>query len=195
MPALLARFAPRSATALSWIMSNYWHTNYRAHQSGEGTFQYRLTSHEGGFDPVAAWRFGAESAHPAIVEPIRPNAKGALPEFPGLPDTVLDLIPVDIVVNATLAAATQANSREVRVFQVASSTENPVRLATLFDNVRAHFLQYPLRDRDGRAPNLRQWTYSSLRKFKLIFRLRYLYPLRLQERIFNRLPDAIAITE
>ncbi|MAF09918.1 hypothetical protein CMK11_05640 [Candidatus Poribacteria bacterium] len=73
------RFAPRSATALSWIMNNYWHTNYRAQQSGETTFQYRLTSRQGGFDPVAAWRFGAETAHPAIVEATTANPQGALP--------------------------------------------------------------------------------------------------------------------
>jgi fatty acyl-CoA reductase len=138
-------------------------------------------------EPAPGWITGLKVMDPLVAA----YGKGVMPDFPARRDLILDLIPVDIVVNATLAAATQATSSEVSVFQVASSTENPVRLATLFDNVRAHFLQYPLRDRDGRAPNLRQWTYSSLRKFKLIFRLRYLYPLRLQEWIFNRLPDAM----
>ncbi|MBQ41683.1 MAG: hypothetical protein CME15_04415 [Gemmatimonadetes bacterium] len=138
-------------------------------------------------EPAPGWITGLKVMDPLVAA----YGKGVMPDFPGRRDLIIDLIPVDIVVNATLAAATQATSREVSVFQVASSTENPVRLSTLFDNVRAHFLQYPLRDRDGRAPSLRQWSYSGLRKFKLLFRLRYLYPLRLQEWIFNRLPAAI----
>lgn len=95
------RFAPRSATMLSWIMNNYWHTNYAAQQSGETTFQYRLTSHEGEFDPVAAWRFGAETAHPAIVEATTENPNGALP---GDVHSCLRVEPAHVVVSALRAS-------------------------------------------------------------------------------------------
>ncbi len=109
------RFAPRSATALSWIMNNYWHTNYRAQQSGEVTFQYRLTSHEGGFDPVAAWRFGAEAAHPAIVEPVDANAGGALP---GDSHSCLRVDP-DHVVASALKAADDGNGLIAHLREIA----------------------------------------------------------------------------
>ncbi len=51
--------------------------------------------------PYPGWIDGFKMADPLILA----FGRGILPEFPGLPDGVLDVIPVDIVVNATLAAA------------------------------------------------------------------------------------------
>ncbi len=49
--------------------------------------------------PFPGWIDGFKVADPLIMA----YAKGALPEFPGLPDSVLDVIPVDYVVNVMLA--------------------------------------------------------------------------------------------
>lgn len=49
--------------------------------------------------PQPGWIDGYKVADPLIMA----YAKGALPEFPGLPDSVLDVIPVDFVVNAISA--------------------------------------------------------------------------------------------
>ncbi|MGH3998097.1 MAG: SDR family oxidoreductase, partial [Pseudonocardiaceae bacterium] len=49
--------------------------------------------------PYPGWIDGFKMADPLIIA----YSRGVLREFPGLPDSVLDVIPVDLVVNATLA--------------------------------------------------------------------------------------------
>ncbi|HEY5321069.1 MAG TPA: SDR family oxidoreductase, partial [Galbitalea sp.] len=51
--------------------------------------------------PFPGWIDGFKVADPLILA----YGRGMLPEFPGLPDSVLDLIPVDFVVNLILAVA------------------------------------------------------------------------------------------
>ena len=136
-------------------------------------------------DPEPGWITGLKVMDPLVTA----YGRGLLPDFPAEKDLILDLIPVDVVVNATLAAATQAVAEEVRIYQVATGSENPARLTTLFTSVRDHFLRNPLRDRDGRAPSLRQWSYPSVRRFKFKFYLKYLIPVSAQEWLFDKLPE------
>ena len=55
-----------AATLVSWAAHNHWDTNFRAAQSGELLFRYRLTSRPG-YDPAAASRFAAEQLVPPII--------------------------------------------------------------------------------------------------------------------------------
>ncbi len=132
-------------------------------------------------DPEPGWITGLKVMDPLIVA----YGRGLVPDFPGRPDIILDLIPVDRVVNATLAAAVRARPDSVEVFQVATGTENPVRLGRLFDSVRAHYMRTPMPDRDGRRPPLPDWRYPSLRLFRILFRLRHLGPIQLRERLLD----------
>ena len=43
---------------VAYLMNNYWHTNFKADQSGPVTFRFVLRPH-GPFEPIAARRFGA----------------------------------------------------------------------------------------------------------------------------------------
>jgi hypothetical protein len=54
-----------SATLYSYVMNNYWETNYRAAQDDEITVRYSLRPHEG-FREEEARRFGLEHARPLI---------------------------------------------------------------------------------------------------------------------------------
>ena len=59
----------------SYAMNNYWHTNYKADQSGPVRFRYSILAH-GGFDPVDAVKFGMERRQPliaAVVDASRPT--------------------------------------------------------------------------------------------------------------------------
>lgn len=63
---------------LSYLMNNYWETNYRAEQEGPHAIRYVLRPH-GGFDVSEAERIGLEEAHPLLayrardgVEPFEP---------------------------------------------------------------------------------------------------------------------------
>lgn len=50
----------------SYLMNNYWHTNFKADQSGPVTFRYAVRPH-GAWDPVAAERFGIEESQSLIA--------------------------------------------------------------------------------------------------------------------------------
>jgi alpha-mannosidase len=57
--------AEPSATLFSYVMNNYWETNYRAAQDGEVEFRYSLMAH-GPFQEADAQRFGLEHARPLV---------------------------------------------------------------------------------------------------------------------------------
>ena len=59
-----------------------------------------------------------------------------LNDFPGLPDSILDVIPVDFVVNAALAAAGRpAKPNDAQYFQVVSGKTNPLPFHRMYENV------------------------------------------------------------
>jgi hypothetical protein len=63
------RALPSSGTFYSYVMNNYWHTNYKAEQSGPVTFRYALRPH-GRFIADEALRFGRERRQPLLVGPM-----------------------------------------------------------------------------------------------------------------------------
>ncbi len=58
-----AEFKPRSATMFSWLMNNYWGTNFPAWQGGDFTFRYAITS-DAVLNPTALNRFGWNALMP-----------------------------------------------------------------------------------------------------------------------------------
>src|SRR5438105_10660857 len=97
-------------------------------------------------EPFPGWLEGFRMAEPLILA----FARGALTDFPALPDAVLDIIPVDYVVNAVLAiAAAPPEPGSPRVYHVASGTRNPLHMRQFVDEGTAFFSEHPLRDRWG----------------------------------------------
>lgn len=62
-----------SSLIYSWVMNNYWHTNYKADQDGRSSYQYSIRPHAA-FDGVQAYRFGVQKNQPLIVRRIQPKA-------------------------------------------------------------------------------------------------------------------------
>jgi alpha-mannosidase len=58
-----AEFQAKSGTIFSWLMNNYWGTNFPAWQGGDFTFRYALTS-SAQFDPAALNRFAWNALTP-----------------------------------------------------------------------------------------------------------------------------------
>ncbi|MCX7426819.1 MAG: glycosyl hydrolase family 38, partial [Planctomycetia bacterium] len=56
-------------TFYSYLMNNYWETNYKASQDGPTQFRYAICPH-GKFDSAAAARFGIERSRPMVVVPV-----------------------------------------------------------------------------------------------------------------------------
>jgi alpha-mannosidase len=61
-----------SQTLYSYVMNNYWETNYCATQEGKVMFRYAIQPH-GAFNPGSAVRFGIERNQPLIAIPAAPE--------------------------------------------------------------------------------------------------------------------------
>jgi HAD superfamily hydrolase (TIGR01490 family) len=104
--------------------------------------------------PYPGWIEGFRMAEPVILA----FGRGALPEFPGIPEGVLDVIPVDLVVNAILAVAASPPQRRA-VHHVSSGFRNPLKYRDLYDLCRSYFLANPLPERGRGAYKVPEWTF------------------------------------
>jgi HAD superfamily phosphoserine phosphatase-like hydrolase len=88
--------------------------------------------------------------------------RGILRDFSGLPDSVLDIIPADYVVNTVLAvAANPPPDTKPRIYHVASGSRNPLRFRRIAEEATRYFGAHPLRDRYGQAIGTPTWTYPT----------------------------------
>ncbi|MEE6281178.1 HAD-IB family hydrolase [Georgenia sunbinii] len=106
--------------------------------------------------PYPGWIDGFKVADPLIAA----YGRGLLPEFPALADSILDVIPVDFVVNAILAAAAAPPAAgEASYYQVSSGITNPLRFGQLYQLVREYFSAHPLRDATGSLVSVPSWSF------------------------------------
>ena len=134
-------------------------------------------------EPYPGWIQGTRMADPIIMA----FAKGILREFPGDPNSYIDLVPVDHVVNAILAAGIRRPERP-EVFQVASGERNTLRYRGFYDIVREYFQENPLRDSGGRPAPLPEWSFPGRRRVENGLRLE-LAGLKVGSWIAARMPD------
>lgn len=107
-------------------------------------------------EPSPGWIRGFRMAEPIIVS----YARGLLKEFPGVPEGIVDVIPVDMVVAAVIGVAAQgAAENEVAVYQVASGVRNPLRYGKLVELVQEWFTQRPLYDDQGQPIAVPAWSF------------------------------------
>jgi alpha-mannosidase len=62
----------------TYVMNNYWHTNYQAGQGGDHHFRFAITSRAKS-DRTASVRFGWESSSPLLAVAVEANPRGKLP--------------------------------------------------------------------------------------------------------------------
>lgn len=96
-------------------------------------------------EPRPGWIRGFRMAEPVILS----FARGLLKEFPGVPEGIVDVIPVDLVTAAIIAVAARGPEAGPDVVQVASGSVNPLRYRQLVDDVSAWFTERPLYDPRG----------------------------------------------
>jgi HAD superfamily hydrolase (TIGR01490 family) len=107
-------------------------------------------------EPRPGWIRGFRMAEPVIIS----YARGLLKEFPGIPEGVVDVIPVDLVVAAIIAVAAHGPAPEgPSVYQVASGSRNPLRYRRLVDLVREWFTANPLYDSEGQPIVVPEWSF------------------------------------
>jgi len=107
-------------------------------------------------EPRPGWIRGFRMAEPIIIS----YARGLLREFPGVPEGIIDVIPIDMVVAAILAVAAQgARPGRPRVYHVASGVRNPLRYGRLVELGQEFFGRHPLYDDRGQPINVPDWSF------------------------------------
>ncbi|MGF1599715.1 MAG: HAD-IB family hydrolase [Acidimicrobiales bacterium] len=107
-------------------------------------------------EPVPGWIKGFRMAEPIIIS----YARGLLKEFPGVPEGVIDVIPVDLVVAAIINVAARGPlPDQVSVTQVASGTRNPLHYRRLVDLTSTWFTEHPLYDEKGQPISVPAWSF------------------------------------
>ncbi|MDZ7801210.1 MAG: SDR family oxidoreductase [Trueperaceae bacterium] len=135
--------------------------------------------------PTPGWIDGYRMLDPLIVG----FARRQLTEFPGNPEAVLDVVPVDVVVNALLMAIPYTHGGEgPDVYQVASGTENPLLVKEFRDYVREHYQRAPLRRaRAGQDDDLPELAFPAVGRFLRGLEYGYLLPVRALEAAYRPL--------
>ena len=107
-------------------------------------------------EPRAGWIRGFRMAEPIIIS----YARGLLAEFPGVPEGIIDVIPVDLVVAAILAVAARGpEPGKPKVYHVASGVRNPLRYGRLVDKATGFFQRNPLYDDRGQPISVPEWSF------------------------------------
>ena len=135
-------------------------------------------------DPEPGWLGGAlRMADPLIVG----FGKGRLPDFPGDPDSILDIIPADFVINAILAATVQTYyRRDIEVYHVASGARNPLTFGDIVNITHDYFTRQPLLD-NGKPIPVPVWKFPDETEFQRDLRGK-LRLLDTASRWLNRIP-------
>ncbi len=111
-------------------------------------------------EPVPGWIRGFRMADPVIIS----YAKGLLQEFPGVPEGIIDVIPVDLVVSAIIAVAARGPLDQPDVLHAASGARNPLRYRQLVELVRDWFTEHPLADSHDQPITVPDWSFPGRRR-------------------------------
>ena len=107
-------------------------------------------------EPSPGWIRGFRMAETLIVS----FGKGELNQFPGYPEGVVDVIPVDMVAAALCAAAAKGPAAKPEVYQVASGSVNPLLYKVLTGTCFEWFSQNPIYDAKGNPIAVEEWTFT-----------------------------------
>ncbi len=106
--------------------------------------------------PQAGWIEGFKMAEPIILA----YGRGNIPEFPGIAEGIVDIIPVDYVVNAMLAVAgTPPEPAKPAYYHVSSGARNPLQYLDLYELVREYFQEHPLPERGRGTIRVPEWSF------------------------------------
>ncbi|MEV7630716.1 SDR family oxidoreductase, partial [Actinoplanes sp. NPDC089786] len=99
--------------------------------------------------PYPGWIQGYKMADPLILA----YGRGLITQFPGPADGIMDIIPVDLVVNALMAVATQPitvrpDPTVPRFYHVASGDRRPLTNLGMYQQVHRYFTANPM-SKDG----------------------------------------------
>ncbi|XP_070008771.1 fatty acyl-CoA reductase 2, chloroplastic-like [Nicotiana sylvestris] len=109
-------------------------------------------------EPFPGWIQGFRVIEPLIFF----YGKGQLPGVLADPDCLVDVVPVDMVVNATMAAIAKhgyMQSPELNVYHLTSMPMNPLSFSQLFDYTYEYFSSFPFINSKGNEVEIRKMRY------------------------------------
>jgi fatty acyl-CoA reductase len=109
--------------------------------------------------PRPGWIEGFKMAEPIILG----YGRGAIPEFPAIPEGIIDIIPVDLVVNAMLAVSATPPADGPAYYHVCSGSRKPLSFRSLYENVREYFQRHPLPERGRGSYRVPLWHFPGRR--------------------------------
>ena len=133
--------------------------------------------------PFPGWIDGFKVADPLILA----YGRGLLPEFPGLPDSVLDVIPVDFVVNAILAIAARP-APVAQYVHVSSGASNPLPIHRMLQNMNEFFTAHPMPHASEGHVRVPTWSFPGDRKVERALRGQERWNDR-REQLLERFPS------
>lgn len=134
-------------------------------------------------EPGPGWLDGLRMADPLIVA----IGKGRLKSLPLDPGVVLDLVPVDMVVNVLLASLLDAREQKgLQIYQIATGSLNPITLGQLYQLIFRYFSQNPMLDKAGQPIRVKRIRFPRRSTFRFQHRLKDV-PLDTVERTLERL--------
>ncbi|KAL8151153.1 hypothetical protein V2J09_020961 [Rumex salicifolius] len=128
-------------------------------------------------EPFPGWVEGIRTIDSLAVG----YGKGRLTCFVGDPQSVLDVIPGDMVVNALLVAMVAHASRpgETMIYHVGSSVRNPIKGEILHETAYSYFSKHPYINKEGKPVIVGHCkVLGSMESFRSYIALRYLLPLK-----------------
>jgi nucleoside-diphosphate-sugar epimerase len=167
-----------SQAGMARARSRGWHDTYTytkalgemvlaAHRGTVPTAIYRPTIVESSLrDPMPGWIENLNVCDPMIVE----YGRGRLPDFPLRRETVLDVVPVDLVANALVALLPYLpDMKSIGYYTIGTGAVNPLTGACLYDVGREYFCRQPMIDRRGLPIQVPHWTQPTPERFREMF--------------------------
>jgi hypothetical protein len=139
-------FAPHSATIFSWLMSNYWGTNFAPQQGGDFTFRYALVS-ANKLDLATLTRAGWDA-----TTPIEADVVGGTTGASTLPASATSFLKIDNenVIATTWKTAETGSGSILRLEEIAGQTES-LHISSDVLHLRSASICNALEDCDGPA--------------------------------------------
>ena len=107
--------------------------------------------------PFPGWLEGVKVADPVILA----YASGMIPRFPGNRSARFDIVPVDLVAHACIAAAAYPPTAGARTIAIATGRRNPLTIGEIADAVTDYFRNHPLPGHDGLPVEVPDWRFNS----------------------------------
>uniref|UniRef100_A0A0A0KB44 Fatty acyl-CoA reductase n=2 Tax=Cucumis sativus TaxID=3659 RepID=A0A0A0KB44_CUCSA len=131
-------------------------------------------------EPFSGWIEGTRTIDSLIVG----YAKGKLTFIPCDTNSIIDVIPADMVVNTIIATMVmhKLQYRQTIIYHVGSSTRNPMKIDDLQRFICKYFTEKPWINGDGNAIKVKKITvFNNLASFHTYITIRYSFFLKVME--------------